>query len=152
MPVVLDRPILSRIPDTERAAEFAVGRFTADINQAARPMDHRARTQVAVADASEGNRIGIRTGAESPAWFGGIVEIHHRAAVVAKVEPLLVFEHRVNLAARHSTKMPTVARPWVIAEDLQRHGCASIHAVAWPNTDHEDVVVGVAREVRRGRP
>ena len=72
--------------------------------------------------------------------LAGIVEVHHRAAVVAEVELAGVFEHRIDLAARHAAEVLAPSGARVIAEDLQRHRRAAIDRAAGPNADHEDHV------------
>src|SRR5262249_57410834 len=93
MAIILDGFVLLRVPYAERAAELPIGRFAPDVNQTIRPVDHRARTQMAVADAAEGNRITIRARAEFPKWFGGVVKIHYRAAVVAEIKFSFPLDH-----------------------------------------------------------
>src|SRR5207244_12717848 len=80
--------------------------------------------------------------AELPVRLRGMLESHYRAGVVAKVEFLLVCEHRIHFAARHSAQMraPTGAR--IMAEDLQRHRGAAIHTVVRAHADHENIITG----------
>src|ERR1035441_2969217 len=111
--VVLDGLVLARVPHAQRAAELSIRRLAADIDQPARAANHRARPQVTVAHPAEADRVAVCAGAKLPYRLGGIVEVHHRAAVVAEIELAGVFQHRINLAARHRTEMLAAPGAWI---------------------------------------
>ena len=95
---------------------------------------------MAIAHTAKGNRIAIRAGAVLPERFGGIVEIHHRATVVTEIELLPVFDHRIDLPARHGAKVFAATGARVVTKNFQRHDGAAIHAVRRPHADDENVV------------
>src|SRR5262249_4523110 len=78
--------------------------------------------------------------AEFPEWFGRVIKIHHRPAVVTKIEFVIMFEDRVDLATGHGPEVFGAARARLAAKYFQRHGRAPIDAIARPDADHEDMV------------
>src|SRR5438552_1502066 len=142
MAVVFDGPVLARIPNAERATMFPVRRFASDVDQPRRPSNHRSRAELAVADTAKRDRVAVRAGTKFPKWLGGIIKIHHRATIITEIKFLLMFERRVDLAARHATQMLASRRTRIVSEDFQWHGGAAIHAIARSHTDRENVISG----------